>query len=94
VTDDFCPDPLATRVPADAGALEAEPGFPPRRFLQTRIDDLVEAMDRVCQAGAVRPEGWRTAREAVLNDFSWDRAAAMLLDCAGLCDVQPAAAIP
>ncbi len=94
VTDDFCPEPLATRVPADAGALEAEPGFPPRRFLQTRVDDLVEAMDRACQAGAVRPESWRTAREAVLNDFSWDRAAAMLLDCAGLCDVQPTAAVP
>ena len=81
-TDDFCPEPLATRLPSVGGALAAEQGFPPPRFMEPKIDDLVEAMDRVCQVDSARPAGWDLAREAVLRDFSWDRAAALILDCA------------
>ena len=89
-TDDFCPEPLATRLPTVGGALAAEQGFPPPRFVQPRIDDLVEAMDRVCLLGPTRPPGWDLAREAVLRDFSWDRAADLLLDFAGLKRKSPA----
>ena len=89
-TDDFCPEPLAIRLPCHAGVLPAEqPGFPPRQFVQPRLDDLVEAMDRVCGAGGVRPEGLDLARASLLKQFSWDRAAALLLDCAGMKGASP-----
>jgi predicted O-linked N-acetylglucosamine transferase (SPINDLY family) len=81
-TDDFCPEPLAIRLPGVGGALEAEAGFPPRRFIQPGVDDLVEAMDLIA-LGRGRPAGWDRARETVLKDFSWDQAAALMLDFAG-----------
>ena len=37
-------------LPSVAGVLAAEPGFPPPRFMQPSIDDLVEAMDRVADS--------------------------------------------
>jgi len=92
-TDDFCPEPLAIRLPCQAGAMPAEPGFPPRRFVQPRLDALVEAMDGVCRAGGVRPEGLEPARAALLRQFSWDRAAALLLDCAGMKGASPESAL-
>jgi len=92
-TDDFCPEPLAMRLPASPGAMDPEHGFPPRRFLQPSVDDLVDAMDRVCQGPSARAAAtWSDARESVLQTFSWDRAATLLLDDAGLSGVvdQPA----
>jgi hypothetical protein len=82
-TDDFCPEPLAVRLQCNGGVLPGKAGFPPRRFVQPKLDALVEAMDGVCLAGGVRPAGLDLTRAALLQQFSWDRAAALLLDCAG-----------
>jgi glycosyltransferase involved in cell wall biosynthesis len=91
-TDDFCPEPLAIRLPSQAGILPAEPGFAPRRFVQPRLEGLVEAMEHVCQARGVRPEGSDLARAALLHRFSWDRAVALMLDCAGMKGASPESA--
>lgn len=82
-TDDFCPDPLAVRLPGTPGSLDAGAGRPPHRFVEPNLDALVEAMDALAGGRRVEDAAAAAVRAAVLDRFSWRQAAAALLDLAG-----------
>jgi len=90
-TDDFCPEPLASRIPGRFCTTDSLGQDAPGRYIEPDLDALVTAMDEVCTGRQPDPAGFEAARLAVLGTFNWPRAAR---DLAALVTGAPAVAAP
>ena len=71
-TDDFCPDDACLKIGADLV------DGPRGRYLEPRIDSLVEQMGRMVEDAAAREQRARRARDHVLPVYSWSRVTEQL----------------
>ena len=77
-TDDFCTDALAVRL---AGRLRRglAPDGTPTTHVEPDFDHLVDAMDAFATGWRPDTARFETARTAVLERLTWDRATSLLL---------------
>ncbi|GAB0119780.1 glycosyltransferase [Acidisoma sp. 7E03] len=94
-TEEFCPEGLALRVPGRQATLADFESRAPGRYIEPDGEALLEAMRRICDGAAPRPQEMASLRETVLTRFSWAAAAdqiAALFEGVGQDAARPAAA--
>jgi glycosyltransferase involved in cell wall biosynthesis len=75
-TDDYCSDDVALRVSGRPGSRIAPGSEKLYRFVEPDFDDLVSAMTTLARRLSPQSARYAPARARVLQDFSWQRAAA------------------
>jgi glycosyltransferase involved in cell wall biosynthesis len=78
-TDDFCSDEVALFIRGDHRTLPHDPRL---RYIEPRLAELVAAMESIALGNALDPGRRVAAREAILENFTWERAAKLLVDLA------------
>ena len=78
-TDDFCDERTSIKIPSTKYEHAVINTTPVSAYLEPDLPALVEILQKCAQGGGHDPAGFSAGREKLLENFTWEQAARMLL---------------